>query len=122
MNPAPSSPGRRDPAGDTLALLPVDGTHAHAASSRAALRPHTDESVTPDSLPPLRSPLAQGALLLAIYVAMYAAAGLVVEVVNAFAADVSSSMFAPVRDDGARPLRDIRDYASSDRGAACALA
>jgi len=98
MNVERSSP---QSATQTFALAPVDGTHNRYAAPPSVVRPHTDESITPDRLPPLRTPLKQGALLLAIYVGMYTVTGLLVEAAEALARTLSPARLAPVRDDGA---------------------
>jgi hypothetical protein len=87
----PVPPGARD-----SALSPVDGTHNLRVASPAASLPHTDESIAPPGAAP-RTPLKQGALLLAIYVAMYGTVGVLVNVAHAVAGEISA-LFAPVRD------------------------
>ena len=54
------------------------------------VRPHTDESLDGGARQ-ARSPLRQGALLLAIYVAMYGTVGLLVHVAHVLADDVAAS-------------------------------
>ena len=110
------------PAAQTLGLSPVDGTHNLRARSQATLRPHTDESITPDSLPPLRTPLKQGALLLAIYVALYGTVGLLVAAANALASELDWPTFAPAREDAIRPSGDEGALTSIGAGLACARA
>lgn len=117
------TPGAPRPSGtDTPTLSPVDGTHNLRVPAPAPVHPHTDESITPDSLPPLRAPLAQGALLLAIYVAMYGAMGLVIEATNALTARFAAPGYAPVRDDAVQPGAAARAFASLDAELACARA
>jgi len=106
----------------TLGLSPVDGTHNLRAPSQATARPHTDESITPDSLPPLRTPLKQGALLLAIYVALYGAMGLLMAAANALAGEIEWPTFAPARDDTIRPSDGEGALTSLDEVLACARA
>ena len=110
------------PGAQTLGLAPVDGTHNLLAPSQATLRPHTDESITPDTLPPLRTPLKQGALLLAIYVALYGTMGLLVAAANALASGFDWPTVAPAREDAIRPLGDEGALTSIDAGLACARA
>ena len=114
----PSSP----PAAQTLGLSPVDGTHNLLTPSQATLRPHTDESITPDRLPPLRTPLKQGALLLAIYVALYATMGLLVAAANALAGEVPWPTFSPAHEDAIRPSADEAALTSIGAEVACAWA
>ena len=110
------------PAAPALGLSPVDGTHNLCAPSQATLRPHTDESITPDTLPPLRTPLKQGALLLAIYVALYAAMGLLMAAANALAGEIDWPTLAPAREDTIRPSADEDVLTSIDGELACARA
>ena len=106
----------------TLGLSPVDGTHNLLAPARSTLRPHTDESITPDRLPPLRTPLRQGALLLAIYVALYGTMGLLIAAANALASEIEWPTFAPARDDAVRPSAGEGALTSIDEALACARA
>ena len=110
------------PAARTPGLSPVDGTHNLLAPAQATLLPHTDESITPDSLPPLRTPLKQGALLLAIYVALYGAVGLLMAEANSLASEIEWPTFAPARGDTSRPSGGEGALTSIDELLACARA
>ena len=114
-SPSPVPPGARD-----SALSPVDGTHNLRIASPAALLPHTDESIAPHAPP--RTPLKQGALLLAIYVALYGTMGLLVAAANALASEIDWPTFAPAREDTIRPSGDEGALTSIDAGLACAPA
>ena len=107
-SPSPVPPGARD-----SALSPVDGTHNLRIASPAALLPHTDESIAPHAPP--RTPLKQGALLLAIYVAMYATVGVLVDVAHAVAGEIAA-VFAPVH--GGAPC--LAGAGAMNEGGACA--
>jgi hypothetical protein len=121
MNLERSSPGHLSPAPRHATLSPVDGTHNLRVASTPASMPHTDESVSADALPPMRTPLKQGALLLAIYVAMYGTVGALVNVAHALAAELRPT-FAPVRDDTMRPSGRDERFASIDGDFGCAPA
>ena len=110
------------PAARTPGLSPVDGTHNLLAPAQATLLPHTDESITPDSLPPLRTPLKQGALLLAIYVALYGTMGLLIAAANALAGEIDWPRFAPAREDSIRPSGGEGALTAIDAELSCARA
>jgi hypothetical protein len=92
---------------------------------RGPTRPHTEMGGAPAPAP-LRSPLKQGALLLAIYVAMYGTVGMLAHVAHVVADGVAASI-RPVHDDaGVRPApgpaRDTDFCTSTGEEQPCARA